>query len=341
MDDGIPIGLIVIFALCLGGSFFFSATEMAFSSVSRVRMRARADAGDRRAMRVLSILDQFDNALTALLIGNNIVNIGCATVATIIATNIWGLSAVTIATLVTTVLLFILGETLPKTFAKDESERVTMVTAGILQGLIRVLMPLIRLFNAVATKLAKPFRTVEPAPTVTEEELRDLLDDATRDGGLDEETGALVKSVISYGDATVHDVLTPWRDVQKLPISTPPEEAMESVRTSHHSRLPVTGPTGEVLGLLRARRYLKASLRTGSPASVEDVMEPAMSISVTTPIDELLPRMSAERTHFAVVRDEWENALGIITVEDILERLVGDIWDEDDDAMLPMGGEAR
>lgn len=340
MGDGIPIGLLLLFALCLFGSFFFSATEMAFSSVSRIRMRSYAENGDKRAGRVLSILDRFDDALTTLLIGNNIVNISCATIATIIATNRWGMASVSIATLVTTVLLFMLGETLPKSFAKACNESYAMATAGVLFALMKAFRPLVILFGKVTRVLARPFHLDQAQPTVTEDELRDIIDDAVEEGSLNEETGKLVKSAFRYGDATVRDILTPWRQVQKLPASTAPEDVLARVKQSHHSRLPVINGTGEIIGMIRVRRYLKQTVRTGVAAPIDAVLEPVQSVAVTTPVDELLPRMSNQRAHFMLVRDEWENVLGIVTVEDILERLVGDIWDEEDEIILAHGGDA-
>lgn len=342
MDDGIPIGLIILFVLCLLGSFYFSGTEMAFSSVSRIRMRTRADEGDKRAKCVLSILDQFDAALTTILIGNNIVNIGAATIATIVATGLWGAGSVALATLAVTVLIFVFGETLPKTFAKACNEAFALTVASSLAFLMKALGPLVFLFTKITNRISRPFRHSDKQATVTEMELRNLIDDAVEDGALNEETGELVQSAIRYTDATVRDIITPWKQVRKIPLSMPHEEVMALVRTSSHSRLPVIDSNGEVVGLLRIRRYLKATLRGHTPVSIEAVMEPVHAIAVTMPVDDLLPMLSSHKTHFTLVRDEWDNVLGIVTMEDILERLVGDIWDEEDEVAdtFLQGGEA-
>lgn len=340
MDDGIPIGLILLFALCLLLSAYFSATEIAISSVSRIRMRNYAEDGNRRAKRVLSILDHFDNALTTILIGNNIVNIGCATISTIIATNVWGSASVTMATLLTTVLLFVLGETIPKTFAKSINETFAMAVSGSLSFLMRALHPLVFVLGKITGLLSRPFRKAGAQPTVTGDELRDLIGDAVEDGAIAEETGELVQSAFRYANLSVRDVLTPWRDVRKLPADTPHEEVLAIVKGSTNSRLPVIDKTGEAIGLLRIRKYLKATLRGKAPASVAEVMEPIHSISEKTPVDDLLPMMSNSKTHFTLVRDEWENVIGIVTMEDILENLVGDIWDEDDEMAPGSGGAA-
>lgn len=339
MDDGSPIGLFLLFLLCLVGSFYFSGTEMAFSSVSRTRMQARADRGEKRAARVLSILDDFDRALTTLLIGNNIVNISCATIATIIAARLWGSVSVAATTLVVTVIVFMLGETLPKSFAKANNESFTMAVAGSLSLLMKVLRPLVFLFTKITRLVAKPFRRGTPRPTVTGDELRDIIEDAVEEGALNEETGELVQSVVRFTDASVRDILTPWKDVRKLKLTTPHDEVLRILQRTTHSRLPVVDDTGEVVGLLRVRRYLKATMLGNAQLSVKGLMLPVHSISDSLPVDELLPLFSSQKTHFALVRDEWDNVLGIVTMEDILERLVGDIWDEDD-AVLLQGGDA-
>lgn len=340
MDDGIPIGLILVFVFCLFGSAYFSATEMAFSSVNRIRMRSYADDGDKRAQRVLHVLDQFDSALSTILIGNNVVNIGCATVATVIATNTWGLSAVTIATLITTILVFLLGESIPKAFAKACNESFAMAVSSSVLFLMKALRPLTLLISKITDALSRPLRGKAPQPTVTEEELRDLIEDAVEDGALNQNTGELVQSAIHYTELNVRDILTPWKQVRKLPLATPQEEALKIIQKSSHSRLPVIDDTGEVVGLLRARKYLKATLLGHAPASVTEIMEPVHSIPDTMPAHDLLPMMSSRKAHFTLVRDEWDNILGIVTMEDILERLVGDILDEEDELAALQGGDA-
>lgn len=330
MDDGSPIGLIVLFLVCLGFSFLFSATETAFSTVNHVRLRAHAAKGDKRAARALAILSDYDRALTTILIGNNIANISMATIATILAMGWWGASAVTLVTLAVTLIVFLFAETLPKTLAKAGSESFSMKAAGSLSFLMKALRPLVAVFSSIATLSKKPFRGKQPLPTVTEEELRDLLEDAVEDGALNEETSMLVQSAIRYTDATARDILTPWQQIRKLPMDTPHEEVLTIIRRTPHSRMPVIDKSGEVAGLLLVRKYLKATLRGNAPQSVEMLMEPMHRIPQTMPVDDLLPMMSRDKTHFMLVMGDEGDVLGVVTVEDIIERLVGDIWDEDD-----------
>ncbi len=332
MEDGIPIGLIVLFVLCLCGSFYCSGTEMAFASVNRIRMRSRAEAGDRQARRVLGILDDFDRALTTLLIGNNIVNITAMTVATVFATKLWGPAAVKYATVVITIVIFLLSETLPKAFAKACSEWFAMKTASSLLVLMKLLRPLSALFSSISALARRPLRGRQGAqPTVTEDELYDIIEDAVEEGALDEETGELVHSAIQYTGATVRDILTPWKDVLKLPVSTRQEQALTIIKEHTHSRIPVVGETGEVVGLLRIREYLRAVLQGGHDLSLADIAEPVHTVPDTMRLDDLLPEMSNKKTHFTVVLDQWENVLGVVTMEDILETLVGEIYDEEEE----------
>lgn len=331
MEDGGPIWLVILFILCLAGSFYFSGTEMAFATVNRIRMRGYAENGDKRAKRVLYVLNHFEKALTTILIGNNIVNISAATIATILATRLWGASSVTAVTLVVTLLVFLLAETLPKTFAKACNEQYAMKVAGSLTLLMRVFTPFTYLFDALTRAVQKPFRHLKKnLPTVTEDELYDILEDAVEEGALDEETGELVHSAIAYTNAAVRDILTPWKDVLKLSLSMTQEQILLVIKQNGHSRLPVINATGEVVGLLRIRKYLGAVMRDGDAVPLEDIMDPAHFVRDTMDIDDLLPEMSRIRTHFSFVQDQWDNVVGVVTMEDILETLVGEIYDEDD-----------
>ena len=339
MEDGSPIGLSVLFILCLLASFYFSGAEMAFVSVNRIRMRSHADNGNRQAKRVLIILDQFDKALTTLLIGNNIANISCATITTALAAQFWRGSSVAVVALCTTAIIFLLAESLPKAFAKACNERYAMVTAGSLLFLMKVFSPLSQVFTALSNFVSKPFAAHRQGePTVTEHELFDIIEDALEEGALDEETGELVHSAIEYTNATVRDILTPWKDVLKLSLGAPPETTLRIIRENNHSRLPVIDETGKAVGLLNIRKYLKATLREGTPPDLATSMDTVHTVRDTMPIDDLLPEMSNKRTHFTIIQDEWENVLGVVTIEDMLETLVGEIYDEDD---VEEGGEAN
>lgn len=332
MDDGSPIGYLLVIVLFILGGAYFAGTEIAFASVSRIRMMSNAANGDKRAKRVLYILDHFDKALTTLLIGNNIMHIGCASIATLLATKLWGTGAVAAVTFVTTAVVFLLAEMLPKRFAKAASEPFAMTASGSLLFLMRVLSPVAFVFSKLSGLISRPFQKKrQEAPTVTEDELFDILETISREGAIDEEKSELVQSALEFSRIRVRDVLTPWADVLKITTAMRDDEILAVIRNNAHSRLPVVDRAGTVIGLLHIRKYLKAYLKREERVRLRNVMDTPFFASPETEIDDLLPVMSAHRTQTAIVRDDTTKApLGLITVEDILEELVGEIYDEED-----------
>ena len=328
MDDGSPIGYILVIVLLLTGSAYFAATEMALTSASRIRMMSLRDNGNRRAGRVLMILDQFDKALTTILIANNILQIGYATVITVLATKLWGVSALTATTIAATMVMFLLAEMIPKRFAKAYSERIALLTSGGLLFFMRLLSPVAAMFSAIAGFISKPFRKGDAEPTVTEDELYDLLETAATEGAIDEETTELVQNALEFAQTNARDILTPWNRVVKLDMTMSEAQIVETIKANIHSRLPVVDVHGELIGMLQIRKYLKAHLNGGAPLA--KVMDEPRYVDAETPIDDLLPAMSEQKTQIAVVRDREGTVLGIVSVEDILEELVGEIYDEDD-----------
>ena len=330
MDDGSPIGYLAIIVCFILGCAFSSAAETALASVNRIRILSLCDNGDRRARRVLYILDHFDQALTTILIGNNILHIGCASVATLMATKLWGVSAVTLTTIVTTFVLFLLAEMLPKRFAKATSERMALSVGGVILFLMKVLGPVTRVFSAIGRLASRPFKKNEEPPTVTEDELYDILETVAAEGTLDEEKTELVQSALEFSDTTAGNVLTPWQDVVKISVTMTEEEIVKAVCGCTHSRLPVVDVHGAVVGVLQIRKYLKAHLK--GRVTLLKVADAPQFVDADMPIDDLLPLMSGHKTQLAVVRGADGETLGVVSVEDILEELVGEIYDEDDAA---------
>ena len=328
MDDGSPIGyLVAILAFIIGGAYF-AATEIALDSVNRIRMMSYADDGNRRAKRVLYILDHFDKALTTLLIGNNIMHISCASMATLMATKLWGLSYVTLTTIVTTLAVFLLAEMIPKRFAKANSERFSLAVAGSLMFFMKVLGPLAFVFSAISKFASKPFKkNQEEEPTVTEDELYDIIESIPEESGIDEEKAELMQSALEFSDTFVREVLTPWDRVVKLNMSG--SEAMDVIKGDIHSRLPVIDDDGNPVGMVQIRKFLKARYKDAS-VCVNDIMDDIHFVNDDIAIDDLLTAMSNDKTHFSVVLDKDGRTIGIVTIEDILEELVGEIYDEDD-----------
>ena len=330
MDDGSQIGyLVAILAFIIGGAYF-AATEIALASVNRIRMMSYADDGNRRAKRVLYILDHFDKALTTILIGNNIMHISCASMATLMATKLWGLSYVTLTTIVTTLAVFLLAEMIPKRFAKANSERFSLAVAGSLMFFMKVLGPLAFVFSAISKFASKPFKkNQEEEPTVTEDELYDIIESIPEESGIDEEKAELMQSALEFSDTFVREVLTPWDRVVKLKLNMSGSEAMEVIKGDIHSRLPVIDDDGNPVGMLQIRKFLKARYKDAS-VCVNDIMDDIHFVNDDIAIDDLLTAMSNDKTHFSVVLDKDGRTIGIVTIEDILEELVGEIYDEDD-----------
>lgn len=328
MDDG-PYRSIFLLVLLILASAYFAATEIAFTSVSRLRVMSRADDGDKRAKKALYVLDHFDKALSTILIGNNIMHIGCATLATVIAARAWGDAAVTASTLVMTAILFLIGEMLPKAFAKDCCEGFSLAVAGSLIFLMKLLTPVSCLFTALTDLIGRRFKKPEETPTYTEDEIQDIIENVVEEGALDEETGELVQSAFEFAETTAKDILTPWEKTTRLRVNTTHDEMVEFMRTDRHSRVPVTDANDRPIGVLITRKFLIAN-QNGADTRLRTLMTPAHYIRSDMPIDELLPDMSNARAQMSIVVDGDGHTLGIVTVEDVLEELVGEIYDEDD-----------
>ncbi len=329
MDDGSRLPWIIAIVLLLCAAWL-AVAETAFASVSHSRIRLRADRGEERAEKAQIVLDHFDRAITTLLICTNTVHIAAASLVTVAVTRRWGLSAVSVSTLITTVVVFFVGEMLPKSVAKKYSERFSLSCAGTLSFLMRLLGPLSALLTAIGQGAAKLTRG-EAELSVTEDELYDLIEDMTEEGTLDEQQGDLISSALQFGDVTVESILTPRVDLSAIDIGESHEEILAQIKSQNHSRLPVyEGSIDNIIGILQIRTFIKAYLRLGAQLDLRPLLDEPLFIHQSTNIDELLPVMSRRKQNMAIVTDNYGGTLGIVTVEDILEELVGEIWDEDD-----------
>ena len=336
MDDS-PAGSIILFALLIIASAYFSGSEISLASVNRIHMMSRASKGSKGAERVLKILDNFDETLSVLLIGNNIVNIGCATLSAVIAAQIWGTAAVSLSAIFTTVILFIFGEMLPKCFARSCNERFAEVASAPLLFLMKLLKPLSVFFTALSSAVSRPFKKhAEEQVTMTEDELNDIVENISEEDGFDEDTGRLVKSAMKFSSSSAREVMVPWEQVLTIRTSLKTPQILEVIENSVHSRIPIVDREGNIKGILQIRKFLKAYTKFKSNVILASVMDYPYFVNADTPIDELLSEMSNHRRNLAVVKDSDGKILGIITVEDILEELVGEIYDEDD-----AGGDAN
>ncbi len=329
MDDS-PAGNIILFIILITLSAYFSGTEISLASVNRIHMISKASKGQKGAKRVLYILDNFDEALSVLLIGNNIVNIGCATLATAITAHLGGY-AVTIATVVATVVIFIFGEIIPKCFARSCNETFAQVSSAVLVVLMKLLKPLSLLFTALSSLVSKPFKKhTENQVTMTEEELNDIVENISEEDGFDEEKGELVKSALHFSDSTARDIMVAWEDVEKIHTSSKTSEILETVKNSVHSRIPVLDRKGNVKGILQIRKFMKSYMKYKNNVIMASIIDYPFFVNDSMPIDDVLTEMSNHRRNLSLVRNSEGDIVGILTVEDILEELVGEIYDEDD-----------
>ena len=340
MDEGSWLSIAALVIL-LAFAIFFALAETSFASVSRARIRARQERGDHRAKKALFVLDNFDRAITTILIGTNIVHLSAAAIVTVMVTNLWGTGAVVWGTVGTTLVLFYVGEMLPKTIAKRYSERISLGSAGSLCFFMAFFAPLAAILTAIgrgAAQLTKGDTEV----SVTEDELYDIIEDMTDAGTLDEEQGDLVQSALEFGDVTVENVLTARVDMAAVNAAWSPRQIMDFIRAQRHSRLPVyEGQIDNIVGILPIRRFIKAWLAQGDRLELKSLLDTPYFVPASVNVDDLLPEMSRKRLNMAIVTDAWGGTLGVITVEDILEELVGEIWDEEDvveEYFRPLGG---
>ncbi len=329
MDDS-PAGNIILFAIFIILSAFFAGTEISLASVNRIHMISKASKGQKSAERVLYILDNFDEALSVLLIGNNVAHIGCATLATVITAPL-GAAWVTFSTVIVTVVVFIFGEMIPKCFARSCNETFAEVSSSILVVLMKVLKPLSVAFTALSALASKPFKKhTENQVTMTEEELNDIVENISEEEDFGEERGELMKSALHFSDSTAKDVMVAWEDVQKISTASKTPQILEIVKNSVHSRIPVIDRKGNVKGILQMRKFLKSYMKYNNNVILASILDYPFYVNADLPIDDVLTQMSNHRRNLSLVRNGDGEIIGILTVEDILEELVGEIYDEDD-----------
>ena len=335
MDDGSRLPWIIA-ALLLVCAAFFAVTETSMASASRSRIKASAERGDFRAKKTLYVLDNFDLAISTLLICTNIVHIAAASIVTLAVTKKWGVSAVSISTIITTIVVFFAGEMLPKSVAKKYSDTLALSCAPVLCFFMKLFAPLSKLLTWIGQAAAK-LTPGDSQISVTEDELYDIIEDMTEEGSLDEDQGDLISSALQFGEVTVESVLTPRVDIVAININSSHAELLSLIKSTNHSRLPVyEGSIDNIIGVLQIRKYIKAYLRLGENLDIKPMLDEVLFIHQSTNIDELLPILSRRKLNIAVVTDNYGGTLGIVTVEDILEELVGEIWDEDDVIEEPM-----
>ncbi len=328
--DSADILMMVIIIVCIFLSAFFSSIETAFSTVSIIRMKYLAERENKRAKKVLKIVGNYDKALTAILIGNNIVNIGCSSVATALCIHLFGDAGVAVSTGVITLLVLTFGEIIPKCLAKEKSETFCLSTANILLVIMTILMPFVFLFIALKTLALKLFSSENRKPSVTEDELKVLIGTSEQEGVLEEQEKELVQSALDFDEKTVQEILTPRVDITAIDVSENTEEIQKTILEERYSRIPVyKDDIDNIIGILHTRDYLEERMKTDNP-DIETLIKPAYFIYKTKKLSHVLAELKKQKLHIAIVTDDYGGTLGIVTMEDLLEELVGDIWDEDE-----------
>ena len=321
--------LIIIFCVLFSG--YFSATETAFSSLNRIRVKNLAEKGDKKAKLVLDMLENFDSLLSTILIGNNIVNIACASVATLLFVRLLGEEqGPSVATIVITIVVLIFGEVTPKSIAKENPEKFAMFAAPFLNVLMIMLTPFNFLFIQWKKLISKIFHT-ENDYSITEEELLTIVEEAEQEGRIDEQESSLIRSAIEFSEQEAIDILTPRIDIVGVPHDATKEEIAQVFEETNYSRLPVYKESiDHIIGILYQKDFYNLD---DEETSFEHIIRPALFITESKKIGELLQELQNKKSHIAIVLDEYGGTTGIVTLEDILEELVGEIWDEHDEVI--------
>lgn len=329
MDANIIMGVVIFLLVIL--SALFSAMETAFSFANKIRIQQNAEDGNRKAKNAQYVIERFDNALTAILICNNVVNLGCSSIATVLCLNLFGDLGSAIATGATTLLVLTFGEVIPKCLAKEHCDKFSLSTAGFLKVLMIILTPLVFIFIKLKALALRVAGSQDDAPSVTENELKYIVESIEEEGVLEESESEMVRSALDFDETTAEEVLTPRVDVVFLNIEDSPEKIKEVIIENRYSRIPVyENTTDNILGILHTRDYLEV-LADGKTPDLRELIQPAYFVFKTQQLSKILSHFKRTKVHLAIVTDEYGGTLGIVTMEDLLEEIVGDIWDEDEE----------
>ena len=332
MPDSSSLTMIVILILLVILSAYFSATETAFTSLNRIRLKSKADAGNRRAALALRLVDQYDNLLSTILVGNNIVNLSASSLATVFFTEGLRLqNGAVISTAVITIVVLVFGEVSPKSLAKEYPESFAMFSAPIMRILMFILTPVNILFSLLKKLLSKVFHK-QGDSGITEEELVTMVDQAESEGGLDQHESKLIRSAIEFNDMEVDDILTPRVDIVAVEDTDSMDNIAQAFAESGYSRLPVYHEDiDDIIGVIHEKDFHAARYR--GQTDVKAITGPMLYTTGNTKISELLRILQREKAHMVIVVDEYGGTEGLVTLEDIVEELVGEIWDEHDEVI--------
>ncbi len=328
--------LIIVLIILIIMSGYFSSTETAFSCLNKIRVMNWANGGNKRAKLVLKIANNYDKLITNVLIGNNIVNILATTIATIIFGQIWYNDqslAATMTTVIMTLVVLIFGEILPKTMAKCFPEKYAMFSAPIIYGISFVFYPLSLFFLLLQKLVKKIFRM--PKESVTNEELITIINEAENTGGIDKENGELIRSAVEFDDVVVGKIFTPRVDITAVEKSMSMDEIFEIFKKSGFSRLPVyENNIDNIIGFIHEKNFFLAKVE--NKPNINDIIQPVLFTQEQVKVDDLLKHLQKNKSQIAIVIDEFGGTDGLVTMEDCIEELVGEIYDESDKVEEPI-----
>ncbi len=322
------IGDIIVIVVLILFSAYFSATETAFTSVNKIRLKNMAGDGDRKAETVLKLSEKYDKLLTTILVGNNIVNITMTSVATVLFIELFGAYGATIATVVITIVVLIFGEITPKNIAKEKPEGFSKFSAPFLKVLMTILTPINYIFTLWKQLVAKIFK-LDDSETITGDEILTMVEEAEEGGGIEKMHSELIQNAIEFYELTAEDVMTPRPEMEAIETDCPKEELAEIFKSTGYSRLPVyEEDIDKIIGVINQKDFHNHIV--GTNKNIVDYVTPVVFVSTAIKISDLLKKMQQVKTHIAIVIDEYGGTEGLVTMEDIIEELVGEIYDEHD-----------
>ena len=334
MED--HIATIIFIVILVAFSAFFSATETSFTSANKIRLKSKADNGSKSAARALKIINRFDKTLTTILIGNNIVNILTSSLATVMCIDLFKENGSLISTIATTFIVLIFGEILPKTIAKAHAESFICAVSLPVSILITVFTPLSAFFLLLQKGATKLFSGKNKEVSMTEQELMHIIDEIEDEGVLEEQESDLVRSALVFDETVVSEVITPRVNITAVEINSGTDKVKELFLSESYSRLPVYEKTiDHIVGVITQKDFFERMVRGGT-FYIRDIIQDTMHIPDLMKLSDVLRQMQKRKIHLAVVVDQYGGTEGIVTLEDILEELVGEIWDEDDEITAPV-----
>ena len=320
-------------------SAFLSAAETAFFALNRIRVKAMSENGSKRAALVLRLHDDHDRLLSTILAGSNIANLSAASISAVLFVRYFGDAGIMASTVVITAVVLVFGEVTPKSLAKESPEDFALFSAPLLYFLMLILTPVNFLFFQWKRLLSAVFKTQSDSRAITEQELLSIVEEAEHEGAIDEEDKQLIHNAIEFNDLQAYDILTPRMSIVGTAKETSTEDMAQLFLESGYSRIPVYDESlDNIIGIVRLRDFLEHVLKNRE--TLDGIITPAVFVAPSMKINELFKLLQKEKIHMVAVTDEYGGTAGIVTMEDILEELVGEIWDESDEIVeefVPLG----